>query len=75
MLSQMEGTDLIYEGITTFQGTLSLCSIYSKAEGTDLIYEGITTSVFVLVDPAFKKEGTDLIYEGITTGFAPAVLF
>jgi hypothetical protein len=41
----VEGTDLIYEGITTLPALAIFYSIVIPfaAEGTDLIYEGITT--------------------------------
>jgi hypothetical protein len=64
-----EGTDLIYEGITTLLFLGLFCLFFCCLEGTDLIYEGITT----LIVSALKRsnarinEGTDLIYEGITT--------
>jgi hypothetical protein len=75
---QVEGTDLIYEGITT-PGFLfaPVSELLPSAEGTDLIYEGITTTphfhnpVAVLT---LSGEGTDLIYEGITTTFFSKVL-
>jgi hypothetical protein len=38
----LEGTDLIYEGITTFVMLLFIVDA-PFVEGTDLIYEGITT--------------------------------
>jgi hypothetical protein len=61
-----EGTDLIYEGITTLRSAYSFSELQ---EGTDLIYEGITTTV--CTSPVRRTprlpEGTDLIYEGITT--------
>jgi hypothetical protein len=62
-----EGTDLIYEGITTNRVN-RLPGLPFAGEGTDLIYEGITTSYSStgrIVQPS--SEGTDLIYEGITT--------
>jgi hypothetical protein len=37
-----EGTDLIYEGITTVDDNIPY-SLDIASEGTDLIYEGITT--------------------------------
>jgi hypothetical protein len=41
-----EGTDLIYEGITTLQNPAKgIPSLSFQAEGTDLIYEGITTYI------------------------------
>jgi hypothetical protein len=61
-----EGTDLIYEGITTLDKLVS--KIRVQFEGTDLIYEGITTPYYKgLFVPLLTLEGTDLIYEGITT--------
>jgi hypothetical protein len=55
-----EGTDLIYEGITTVCNLIKLFhdSILST-EGTDLIYEGITTlSPVLLVSYLTRKELT-----------------
>jgi hypothetical protein len=40
--SRCEGTDLIYEGITTWRTTIKKQRLFAE-EGTDLIYEGITT--------------------------------
>jgi hypothetical protein len=66
-----EGTDLIYEGITTCVVSASVVNSLSlQVEGTDLIYEGITTGCLPYADTHKLKEGTDLIYEGITTGAA-----
>jgi hypothetical protein len=60
-----EGTDLIYEGITTKTNIRQL-NFAEHLEGTDLIYEGITTWLPLSIS-IWNKEGTDLIYEGITT--------
>jgi hypothetical protein len=38
-----EGTDLIYEGITTDGCPRLAYPLFALIEGTDLIYEGITT--------------------------------
>jgi hypothetical protein len=62
-----EGTDLIYEGITTM-GCQMFSNFFLLCEGTDLIYEGITTIGSSCNTTSSKAvEGTDLIYEGITT--------
>jgi hypothetical protein len=49
----VEGTDLIYEGITT--GAQTPFPLFHKIqEGTDLIYEGITTSFNSCSDNVFS---------------------
>jgi hypothetical protein len=66
----IEGTDLIYEGITTTATSVLVVRLATNfQEGTDLIYEGITTfgNMIRLFFAATLLEGTDLIYEGITT--------
>jgi hypothetical protein len=52
----MEGTDLIYEGITT--ESFKLEATPEPEEGTDLIYEGITTCVVNYEVVYFLKELT-----------------
>jgi hypothetical protein len=63
----MEGTDLIYEGITTEALSGRRVTGRHSSEGTDLIYEGITTQGCSPPGNIPEAEGTDLIYEGITT--------
>jgi hypothetical protein len=52
-----EGTDLIYEGITTTGCRFEL-QRRLQHEGTDLIYEGITTIVFDAFSNPSRKELT-----------------
>jgi hypothetical protein len=54
-----EGTDLIYEGITTFL-CVHVVLLSRSVEGTDLIYEGITTEGITTLHPIKVNSGKEL---------------